>query len=236
MLPALTLLLFYSALTPIAALIGFPWTLITGDVSLLYRMARWIAGTGVRLAGIRTHVTGLENVPPGVPCIFMMNHISNLDPPILLPLIPGRTAILVKSELMKIPLLGTGMRMGNFVPVERDKKRESAMASIQQASKVIASGVHITVFPEGTRSRDGRMLPFKKGPFFLAEQTKAPVIPISIYGTEGMMRKGSLKVIPADAYVHFHPPVRAQDYPTREELMKATRQTIASSLPEWMRS
>lgn len=236
MLPALTLLLFYSALTPIAALIGFPWTLITGDVSLLYRMARWIAGTGVRLAGIHTHVTGLENVPAGVPCIFMMNHISNLDPPILLPLIPGRTAILVKSELMKIPLLGTGMRMGNFVPVERDRKRESAMASIQQASKVIASGVHITVFPEGTRSRDGKMLSFKKGPFFLAEQTGAPIIPISIYGTEGMMRKGSLKVIPADAYVHFHPPVRAQDYSSREELMNATRQIIASSLPEWMRS
>ncbi|HUZ04721.1 MAG TPA: lysophospholipid acyltransferase family protein [Acidobacteriaceae bacterium] len=235
MLPALTIFLFYAALTPVAALIGFPWTLITGDVSLLYRMARWIAGTGVRLAGIRTHVTGLENVPAGVPCIFMMNHISNLDPPVLLPLIPGRTAILVKSELMKIPLLGTGMRMGDFIPVERDKKRESAMASIQQASKVIASGVHITVFPEGTRSRDGKLQSFKKGSFFLAEQTGAPIIPISIYGTEGMMRKGSLKVISAEAFVHFHPPLMARDYATREGLMKATRQAIASSLPEWMR-
>ena len=235
MLPALTLFLFYASLTPLAALIGFPWTLITGDVSLLYRMARWITGTGIRLAGIRTHVSGLENVPAGTPCIFMMNHISNLDPPILLPLIPGRTAFLVKSALMKIPLLGRGMRMGDFIPVERDRKRESAIASIQKATQVLASGVHITVFPEGTRSRDGKLLPFKKGPFYLAEQTGAPIIPISIYGTEGMMRKGSLRVIPADAHVQFHPPLRASEYETREELMLATRERIAAGLPEWMR-
>lgn len=236
MFPALTILLVYASLTPIAALIGFPWTLITGDVSLLYRMARWIAGTGIRLAGIHTHVSGLENVPADIPCIFMMNHISNLDPPVILPLIPGRTAILVKSELMKIPLIGTGMRMGNFVPVERDRKRESAMASIQKATEVIASGVHITVFPEGTRSRDGRLLSFKKGPFYLAEQTGAPIIPMSIHGTETMMRKGSFKVIPADAYVEFHPSIMSCDYATREDLMQATRAAIASGLPEWMRN
>lgn len=235
MLPALTIVLFYAVLSPFAALIGFPWTLLTGDVSLLYRMARWIAGTGLRLAGIRTEVFGLENVPSGVPCIFMMNHISNLDPPVLLPLIPGRTAILVKNELMKIPILGIGMRMGDFIPVGRNGTRESAVASIQQATRVIAAGVHITVFPEGTRSRDGKLLPFKKGTFYLAEQTGAPIIPISIHGTETMMRKGSLRVIPATAYVQFHRPIWAKDYSSRDELIQATRQSVASGLPEWMR-
>jgi 1-acyl-sn-glycerol-3-phosphate acyltransferase len=235
MLPALTLLLFYSVLAPPAALIGFPWTILTGDVMLLYRMARWIAGTGIRLAGIRTRVTGLENVPVSTPCIFMMNHISNLDPPVLLPLIPGRMAFLIKSELMKIPILGVGMRMGGFIPVERDQKRESAIASIERAAQVLASGVHITVFPEGTRSRDGCLLPFKKGPFFLAQQTGAPVIPISIHGTERMMRKGSLRIFPDEAHVHFHAPLHAQDFSTREELMLAVRGAIASGLPEWMR-
>lgn len=235
MLAALTLAIFYATFTPLAALIGFPWTLITGDVTLLYRMARWIAGTGIRLAGIRVHVAGLENVPPNLPCIFMMNHISNLDPPILLPLIPGRTSVLVKSELMKVPLFGRGMRMGDFVPVERNRTRESAIASIQQASRVLASGVHITVFPEGTRSRDGKLLPFKKGTFYLAEQTGTPIIPISIHGTETMMCKGSLRVTPADAYVKFHAPLRAKDFSSREELIAATRQSIASGLPEWMR-
>jgi len=236
MLPALTLLLFYSALAPLAALIGFPWTLLTGDVMLLYRMARWIAGTGIRLTGIRVHATGLENVPADTPCIFMMNHISNLDPPVLLPLIPGRTAFLIKSELMKIPILGAGMRMGGFVPVERDQRRESAIASIQRAAQVLASGVHITVFPEGTRSRDGRLLPFKKGPFFLAEQTGAAVVPISIHGTEQMMRKGSLRIFPGEAHVHFHAPFYAQDFETRDALMQAVRAAIASELPEWMRA
>ena len=235
MFPALTLLLFYAALAPFAALIGFPWTVITGDVSLLYRMARWITGTGIRLAGIHTFVTGLENVPQAVPCIFMMNHISNLDPPIIMPLIPGRTSFLIKSELMKIPLLGTAMRMADFIPVERDKKRESARASILMATQVIAAGVHITVFPEGTRSRDGRLLPFKKGPFYLAELSGAPIIPISIHGTQAMMRKGSMKVMPADAYVHFHPPLLARDHASREDLMQATRAAIASGLPQWMR-
>ena len=236
MLPALTLLIFYVTLTPLAALIGFPWTLITGDVMLLYRMSRWIAGTGIRLAGIRTRVTGQENIPANTPCIFMMNHISNLDPPVLIPLIPGRTAFLIKSELMKIPILGVGMRMGDFIPVERDRRHESAKASILRAAQVLASGVHITVFPEGTRSHDGRLLPFKKGPFFLAEQTGAAVIPISIHGTEQMMRKGSLRVFPGEAHLHFHAPLYARDYATREELSQATRAAIASKLPEWMHS
>ncbi len=236
MLPALTIFLFYAVLTPFAALIGFPWTIITGDVSLLYRMARWIAGTGIRLAGIRTHVSGLENVPTGIPCIILIKHISKLVPQVLMPLIPRRKAILVKSELMKIPILGRGMRMGNFIPVERNRTRESAVASIQQATRVIAAGVHITVFPEGTRSRDGKLLPFKKGTFYLAEQTGAPIIPISIHGTETMMKKGSLRVTPAVAHVQFHPPVWAKDYSSREELMQATRQSIASGLPEWMRN
>jgi 1-acyl-sn-glycerol-3-phosphate acyltransferase len=96
-------------------------------------------------------------------------------------------------------------------------------------------GIHIMVFPEGTRSRNGRMLPFKKGPFFLAEETGGPVVPISNHGTEGMMRKGSMRVFPATAQVRFHPPLSASDYATREEMSSATWQCIASGLPEWMR-
>lgn len=235
MIPALKIFGFYAIFSPIAALLGFPWTLITGDISFLYRFSMWIAATGVRLAGIRVHVEGSENVPVRQPCIFMANHVSNLDPPVLLPAIPGRTAVLVKKELMKIPFIGRGMQMGGFVPVDRGAGPDAARESIERAARVMATGVHITSFPEGTRSRTGRLLPFKKGPFYLAQQTGASVVPISIYGTEAMMRKGSVKIHPGDAFVRFHAALHPKDYATREELMQAVREKIAFGLPEWMR-
>ncbi|MEO6828397.1 MAG: lysophospholipid acyltransferase family protein [Acidobacteriaceae bacterium] len=235
MIAALKIFLCYAVLSPFAALVGFPWTWITGDITFLYRSAMWIAATGIRWARIRVCAAGLENVPRNCPCIFMANHISNLDPPVFLPLIPGRTAVFVKKSLMRIPFIGMAMRMGGFVAVDRSGTREAARESIGQASRVLASGVHITSFPEGTRSRTGQLLPFKKGPFYLAQQTGAPIIPVSIYGTETMMRKGSLQVTPGDAHVHFHAPIFARDYATREALMTAVRAAIASSLPEWMR-
>jgi 1-acyl-sn-glycerol-3-phosphate acyltransferase len=236
MIPAITIFLCYALLSPIAALLGFPWTWITGDITFLYRFSMWIAAVGVRMAGIRIQSEGLENVPRDRPCIFMANHVSNLDPPVLLPLVPGRTAVFVKSALMKIPFIGMGMRMGGFVPVERRGGRDDARESIERAAKVLASGVHITAFPEGTRSRTGKLLPFKKGPFYLAQQTGAPIIPVSIHGTETMMRKGSLRIFPGVAHICLHPPLLAADFTTREELILAVRESIASGLPEWMRS
>jgi len=101
---------------------------------------------------------------------------------------------------------------------------------------VLEKGLHITSFVEGTRSPDGRMLPFKKGPFYLAMQAGAPCIPVSIHGTEKILGKGSLKMHPGAAYVVFHPPIDPTQFVTREELMHAVRQAIASGLPEWMRN
>jgi len=101
---------------------------------------------------------------------------------------------------------------------------------------VLAKGTHITTFVEGTRSPDGRMLPFKKGPFFLAKASGAPCVPVSIYGTETMLRKGSLRIHPGTAHVVFHDPVDPNAFATREELTQAVRAAIASGLPEWMRT
>src|ERR1035437_2417300 len=151
-----------------AAILFIPWTWITGNVLPLYNATQFMVRTGYRLAGIRVEVTGRERVPANTACIFMANHVSNLDPPALIPRIPGRTSAFMKRSLMKIPILGWGMKLGEFVPVNRDGSVQGAMESMAAARRILQKGIHITTFLEGTRSRDGRLLPFKKGPFYLA--------------------------------------------------------------------
>jgi 1-acyl-sn-glycerol-3-phosphate acyltransferase len=217
------------------AVLFIPWALVTGDAGPLYHASQMVVRIAYRLAGIRVVTEGRERVPAKTACIFMANHVSNLDPPALLPRIPGRTSAFLKRSLMKVPVFGYALKLGEFVPVERDGRVESAQESIAEARRVLGKGLHITTFVEGTRSKDGRLLPFKKGPFYLAMETGAPCIPVSIYGTESMMAKGSLRIKPGTAHVVFHAPVYPADYATREELLEAVRAAIASGLPEWMR-
>jgi 1-acyl-sn-glycerol-3-phosphate acyltransferase len=236
MLASITLLLTIVLLGAPSALLFIPWAVLTGDVLPLYKASMTICRTAFRLGGIRIVATGLQTVPANTACIFMANHVSNLDPPALLPLIPGRTSAFLKRSLMRIPVLGYGFKLGNFVPVDRSGSAAAAQESVAAARRVLESGVHITTFVEGTRSRDGRMLPFKKGPFYLAKETGAPCIPVSLWGTESMMKKGSLRITPGTAHIVFHPPIYPGDYASREDLLLAVRDAIASALPEWMRA
>jgi 1-acyl-sn-glycerol-3-phosphate acyltransferase len=230
------LVFVYLALGPIAGVIGIPYTLLVGDVSLLYRVAMWITNAGVRAAGIKIEISGLENIPVGRSCIFMSNHVSNLDPPVVLPLLPGRTSVLLKKELMNIPILGRAMRLAKFVPVERGHRRDAAQASVEAAADALRSGLHILVYPEGTRSPDGRLSTFKKGPFFLALGTQAPIVPIALSGTQTMMRKGSNAIVPGLAQITVLPAIEPSHYATREELMQAVRKAIAAALPPEMQT
>jgi len=235
MIRALVLLATIIVLGAPSALLLIPWAAVTGNVLPLYKATLAIVRIGYRLIGIHVVVTGLENVPPNTACIFMANHVSNLDPPALLPRIPGRTSAFIKSSLMKIPVFGWGLKLGEFVPVSRDGSIAGAQESVAAARRVLEKGIHITSFVEGTRSPDGRLLPFKKGPFYLAMQTGAPCIPVSIYGTEALMAKGSLRIRPGTAHVVFHAPIYPASFATREELLEAVRAAIASGLPAWMR-
>jgi len=235
MFATLKLLLVYLTLGPIAGIIGIPYSFLRRDIGLLYRVAMWIANAGVRAAGIRTELRGLENIPVGQSCIFMCNHVSNLDPPVLLPLLPGRCSVLLKKELMNIPILGLAMRMGQFVPVARGQSREAARASVEAAADALRSGLNILVFPEGTRSLDGRLAVFKKGPFYLAQETGAPIVPIAISGTERMMRKGSAEITPGVARVQMLAAIDSTQFATREQLIAAVRRAIAEALPEEMK-
>ncbi len=233
MFSSVTMLVTYVVLGLPAGVVGIPWALLTGDIGPLYRWSMHIVRAGVKLARIRVKVEGREHIP-AVPCIFMANHVSNLDPPILLPLFPFRTAFFIKRSLLRIPFVGYGMRLAGFIPVDRGGRLESARESVLAASKVLASGVSISTFPEGTRSRDGVLLPFKKGPFYLAMESGVPVVPVSIWGSEHMMTKGSLRIHPGTAYVIFHPALFPQQFATREQLSAAVRAGIISGLPEWM--
>src|SRR3954470_19257858 len=211
-----------------AAIVCLPLAILTLNAMPLYHASTFIIRTGYALARIDVQIEGRELIPAKTSCIFMANHVSNLDPPALLPNIPGRTSAFIKDSLLRIPVFGVGLRLAEFIPVDRSGDRESAQESIAAARRILAKGMHITTFVEGTRSPNGRMLAFKKGPFYLAKQTAAPCVPVSIWGTETMMRKGSVRVRPGTAHVVFHRPLNPDDYETREELMAAVRAAIAS--------
>jgi 1-acyl-sn-glycerol-3-phosphate acyltransferase len=224
-------LAFIAIMIPIDALIGFPATFITGRVDFLYRMAMWTSRMATRLAGVRVETVGLERLDLSRNYIFMANHVSNADPPILVAAMPRRTSVLVKKELFRVPLLGRAMRMAQFLAIDRSNK-EAAVSSMRRASDVIQSGLDMTVFPEGTRSRDGRLLPFKKGPFYMAIETGVPIVPVTILGTFEILPKGRFIMRPRTATLVFHPALEPAAFADRDALISAVREQIASALPE----
>jgi 1-acyl-sn-glycerol-3-phosphate acyltransferase len=234
MIRTIVMLTFWGLAAPVAALIGFPWTFITGDIRLLYRMFMVGCRVGVRLAGVRVRTAGLDQLDPARTYIFMSNHVSNLDPPIITPLIPKRTSVMLKKELLSYPILGRAMRMGSMVPVDRGN-RDAGIESVRFAKKVVRQGLNMTIYVEGHRSFDGKLLPFKKGPFYLAIECAAPVVPITILGTHELMPKGRFAIKPGIATVIFHPPIEPKDFGSRECLMEKVRAVIDSGLPEGLR-
>lgn len=230
MLNALTILAIYIVLGIPVAIVGIPWALITGNPSFIYRSSMAVVRAGLLIARIRVQAEWRAPLDPRKTYLFYSNHLSNLDPPVLVPLLPGRTSIFIKRSLLKIPVLGYGMRLCDFIPVDRDGSVEGAKQSIDAAVGVLARGVHVTSFVEGTRSPDGRLLPFKKGPFYLAMETAAPVVPVTIVGTRALMPKGTLKIRSGAARVIFHAPIEPKNYATREDLMEAVRASIESGL------
>jgi len=225
---------FWAVSLPVAALTGIPWTYLTKNITFLYRTCMWGAWTGIRIAGVRVETVGREKLQPGRTYIFMSNHVSNLDPPIQIPLIPGRASVLVKKELFKVPILGKIMLMGSLVPVDRGN-RDAGISAVRNAKAVIAQGLHMMIYVEGRRSFDGRLLPFKKGPFYLAEECEVAVVPMTISGTQDVMPKARFGIRPGLVTVRFHEPIEPADFGTRDELMVKVRTAINGGLPEQLR-
>lgn len=230
MIRTILMLTFWGLALPFVALICFPWTFISGDIGLLYRVCMWGAAAGVRLAGVRVRTVGLEKLDPPRTYIFMSNHVSNIDPPLMLPVIPRRTSVMAKKELFSYPLLGKIMRLGSLVPVDRGN-REAGISAVRAASEVVRRGVNMTIYVEGHRSFDGKLLPFKKGPFYLAIESNVPVVPVTISGTHFVMPKRRFAIKPGQVDVIIHDPIEPKDFGSRECLMEKVRRAIDSGLP-----
>lgn len=224
------LLVFYvvlvALLTPV--LLVF-WALSIRDP--LLRVAKWAMAVSRRILGLKIEVSGLENVEPGRSYVYMANHLSFLDGPLLFYVIPQRVRVILKKSVFRIPIVGQGMRFVGFVPVDR-KRASGGKRSIDEAARMMKErGYSFLIFPEGTRSRTGKLQPFKRGGFFLALAAGAPIIPITIKGTFELMPKGRIFPRRGPIKVIFHPPVETagrtvEDIPA---LLEAVRQAIASS-------
>lgn len=165
---------------------------------------------GMLLSGIRYRLEGAEHIRPGRATVYAINHASNLEPPVAfstLRRIFPKLGILYKAELRKLPILVWGFDLAGFVPLERANPEQSLPAIDRAVDAMRLRGMSFMIFPEGTRSRTGELLPFKKGGFILALKAQSPVVPIAIKGARDAMRKGSLIIHPVTVMVRIGAPL-----------------------------
>ncbi len=214
-------------------LVGTPVVIhaaLTRNTDPLYRVACWAVGVVLRLSGVRLEVHGLEKIPQGRAVVFMPNHQSNCDPPAVFVILPP-VLVLGKKEFFRIPILGRAVELRGFVPIDR-KNREKAIEAVEEATKRLEAGSSFLVFPEGTRSADGRLQPFKKGPFVMAIKAQAPVVPISVSGSRKIMPKGKFSISPGLVRITIHDPVPTEGctLDDRDRITEQVRRAILTGL------
>jgi 1-acyl-sn-glycerol-3-phosphate acyltransferase len=193
----------------------------------VHRVAR-LWGRGILLVSrVRVSVKGLSRINPTRSYIYMSNHQSNFDIPVLLAHLPVQFRWLAKAELFKIPIFSRAMRGAGYVRIDRFN-RESAIESIKEAAAKMKDGVSVMLFPEGTRSRDGSIQPFKKGGFVMAVDTGAPIVPIVLRGTWPIMAKSSWQINAGDVILQIENPIDTTGYTreTKDDLIETVRSVI----------
>ena len=202
----------YVSVALYVALVGTPFVLFAlaiGNPAILYRVGHLGVRLGLFLSGIRYTVVGGEHIQRGRAAVYAVNHASHLEPPVLFDALHDlfpRLRILYKAELRRLPVLTRAFDLAGFVPLERGNP-EQTLPAIEAAANALAAGNSFLIFPEGTRSRTGALLPFKKGGFIMALKAQVPVVPVAITGTRSAMRKGSFVIRPVRIRVQFAPPV-----------------------------
>ncbi len=207
------------------------YTILTRNPNAIY----WGGVRGVmffvRAVGVRVRVRGLERIPQSV-CLFVANHTSSADAPAVVGAIPRRVAILLKESLFKWPIVGQAFRSAHFVPVDRSA-RDSAIASIEKAAEAMKGGQSFLIYPEGTRSPDGRLQEFKKGAVVMAIKAGVPIVPMVCSGAHLVMGKRSLVIHPGEIVVEFLEPIDASKYTLedRDDLNQRVHDAMAAALP-----
>lgn len=200
----------------------------TGDP--VHIIARIWARSILMVSRVPVRVHGLTNIEPGKSYIYMANHQSNFDIPVLLGYLPVQFRWLAKAELFKIPVFGRAMLGAGYVKIDRFNQ-ESAFKSISEAAQRMKNGVSVMIFPEGTRSRDGNISPFKKGGFVMAVDSGVPIVPIILKGTRSIMAKSSLRINRGAVEMQIAKPIDTTGYSreTKEDLMKQVRTVICEN-------
>jgi 1-acyl-sn-glycerol-3-phosphate acyltransferase len=211
------------------------WTAVARNPKLLYRVGTFGVWLGLTLAGIRVEVVGGEHIQVGRPAVYAANHSSNMEPPVvffaLRPLFPS-LSVLYKAELRKLPILVWVFDAAGFVPLERANRGQS-LPAVDAAAKALSAGQSFLIFPEGTRSRTGELLPFKKGGFIMALQAQVPVVPVTVSGASAALRRGSVLIYPVTVRVEFAPPIPTEGlgFADRAGLIARVRTAIEERLP-----
>jgi len=195
-------------------------------------ISKWALRLGQKILGICLATSGIERIDKKVSYVFMANHLSLIDGPLLFMLIPQFVRVILKKEAFRIPVIGQAMKQVDFIPVDR-KSLKGGKKSIDRASRLIKEkGFSFLIFPEGTRSRDGKLQPFKRGGFFVAVTSQVAILPVSIKGSYELMPKGSFFAKKGKVRVTFHPPVSAQGFDRNNlpQLIGEVRSVIQSGL------
>jgi 1-acyl-sn-glycerol-3-phosphate acyltransferase len=219
--------LFILVVAPVAVL----WTVVSGNTAFIYRASHVCIRTAGWLCGVRVRLQGREKIRPGQNYLFVSNHQGNFDGPVLLHAIPRDFRALIKKEMMQIPVLSVLLKQVRFLPIDRSNPA-SAKTTIDSGVRLLKEGYSLVAFPEGTRSKDGQLGPFKKGAFLIALKAKTPILPISIVNSRKIQPPGTYGIHAGVIEVIFHDPILTDDPGTHDsdELAQRTRAAIASGL------